>query len=94
MIKVLDSKMKNQLRRRCLFDDESRDLYRERKEKAMKKILKKIFNMLVASVIIFFVAIIISLILILIQHFCPTLYWVIAIIVLLVAGYLFGNVFK
>ena len=94
MIKVLDSKMKNQLRRRCLFDDESRDLYRERKEKIMQKVLKKIFKALVASIIILLVATIISLVLNLIQHFCPTLYWVIAIIILLVTGYLFGNVFR
>ena len=65
-----------------------------KKEKTMKKVLKKIFKMLVASVIILFVATIVSLVLNLIRHFCPTLYWVIAIIILLVAGYLFGNVFK
>ncbi len=59
----------------------------------MKKVLKKIFKMLVASVIILFVATIVSLILNIIQHFCPTLYWIIGIIILLVAGYLFGNVF-
>lgn len=59
----------------------------------MKRYLKKIFKMLVASVIILFVATIVSLILNIIQHFCPTLYRIIGIIILLVAGYLFGNVF-
>ena len=65
-----------------------------RKEKIMKKVLKKIFKMLVASVIILLVATIVSLVLNVIQHFAPTLYWIIGIIILLVAGYLFGNVFR
>ena len=60
----------------------------------MKKIIKQICKMLVASVIILFVATIVSLLLNIIQHFCPTLYWIIGIVILLVAGYLFGNVFR
>ena len=65
-----------------------------RKDKTMKMVLKKIFKMLVASIIILFVATIVSLILNLIKYFCPALFWIIGIIILLVAGYLFGNVFR
>ena len=64
-----------------------------RKEKTMKRYLKKILKMLVAGVIILFVATIVSLGLNLIQHFCPKLFLIIGVIILLVAGYLFGNVF-
>ena len=57
----------------------------------MKKVLKRIFKMLVASAIILFVVTIVSLVLNLIQHFCPTLFWIIVMIILLVAGYLLWN---
>lgn len=60
----------------------------------MQKVLKKIFKMLVASIIILFVATIVSLVLNLIQHFCPILFFIIGMIILLIAGYLFGNVFE
>lgn len=60
----------------------------------MKKVFKKIFKMFVASVIILLVATIVSLVLNVIQHFAPTLYWIIGIIMLLVLGYLFGNGFR
>ena len=60
----------------------------------MKKVVKKIFKMLVASVIILCVATIVSLLLNIIQHFFPTLYWIVGIVILLVAGYLFGNIFR
>ena len=76
------------------LSDEFSDLSGFIKEKIMKKVLKKIFKMFVASVIILLVATIVSLVLNIIQHFAPTLYWVIGIIILLVAGYLFGNVFR
>ena len=60
----------------------------------MKKVFKKIFKTFVACVIILLVATFVSLFLNIIQYFCPTLYWIIGIVVLLVAGYLFGNVFR
>lgn len=60
----------------------------------MKKVLKKIFKTLIASVIILLSATIVSLFLNIIQDFCPTLYLIIGIIVLLSAGYLSMIVFK
>ena len=60
----------------------------------MKKVLKKIFKTLIASVIILLSATIVSLFLNIIQDFCPTLYLIIEIIVLLSAGYLSMIVFK
>ena len=60
----------------------------------MKKVFKKIFKTFVACVIILLVAIFVSLFLSIIQYFCPTLYLIIGIIILLVEGYLFGNVFR
>lgn len=60
----------------------------------MKNVIKKICKTFVATVIILFVAIIISLLLIIAKYLCPTLYWIIGIVALLVAGYLFGSIFR
>ena len=60
----------------------------------MKKVFKKIFKTFVACVIILLVATFVSLFLNIIQHFCPTLYWIIGIVILILTGYLFGNVFR
>lgn len=60
----------------------------------MKKVFKKTFKTLVACAIILFVATLVSLFLNVIQYFCPTLYWIIGIVILILAGYLFGNIFR
>lgn len=57
----------------------------------MNNILKKLFKMLATSIVIFCLALVGTLILNVIKHFCPILFWIIGISMLLFGGYFFGN---
>lgn len=59
----------------------------------MKMTLKKIFRILITSIIIFVVGAFVSLLINLLAHYCPIVFVIFALIVLLVAGYIFGNEF-
>lgn len=59
----------------------------------MKTIIKKIFRTLITSMIILVVGTFVTLLINLLAHYCPVIFAIFAVAVLLVTGYLFGNEF-
>ena len=58
----------------------------------MKNVMNKVFRTLIAILILFIVISIIELVFHILLYFCPVLYVIIVICVILFAGYFYGNV--
>ena len=58
----------------------------------MKNVMNKVFRRLIAILILFIVASILELVRHILFYFCPVLYVIIVICVILFAGYFYGNV--